>query len=90
MCPFGMIFCFYSGFADVYKAFIQSTLEGLVKEVHNIIQAYCREENKTTVPRFYLMCKRLMLSPKVVIQKCLICIIIHEFSNFNTRRSVML
>ena len=63
------VFSFSSslGFADTYRAFIQSTLENLVKQLHCMVQAYCDGEHKdvTTVPRFYRLCNRLELSQKV-------------------------
>ena len=54
-----------SGFADTYKAYIHSTLEGLIKQVHSKLQIYCSEE-VTTKPRFYHLSKRLALSEKVI------------------------
>ena len=52
---------------DTYKTFVQSTLEGLVKELHGVVHAYCDEEHLqiSRTPRFYLMSKRLALSQKV-------------------------
>lgn len=62
-----MDFTLSTGFADTYKAHIQSTLESLVKQLHSIVQAYCTEEEQQSGarPRFYLLSKRLALTDKV-------------------------
>ena len=66
-----------SGFADTYKVYIQSTLEGLVKQVHSKLQAYCSED-VTAKPKFYHLSKRLALSEKVNSLHCISIILPHH------------
>ena len=53
-----------SGFADTYKAYIQSVLEDLVKQVHSKLQIYSSGDISVK-PRFYHLSERLALSEKV-------------------------
>ena len=53
-----------SGFADTYKAYIQSVLEDLVKQVHSKLQIYSSADIYVK-PRFYHLSERLALTEKV-------------------------
>lgn len=61
-----------SGFADIYKVYIQSILEDLLKQVHGKLQMYCSGD-VSVKPRFYHLSERLALSEKVTTCTCMPC-----------------
>ncbi len=71
-----------SGFADTYKAYIQSVLEDLVKQVHSKLQLYCSGDISVK-PRFYHLSERLALSEKVTTRMPCTCKLLEDNLNSN-------